>query len=343
MSAGRQGLPAPSFSPGSLTRSLRSHPMWKDDPRLVLPRAVAVLAAAVMIVAAATTEGFFSSVNYQSILTSMSVTGILAVGLTPIMLSGNYFSLALGATVVTSASAFLAALTFGVVPAILMALGLALIFGLVQGVVIGGLRADPIITTIAFSTIATGVALGITGGNAVTPGGDSSAYRSLVDTHIFGVSIEVFIFAGVALLVALLLRWTRWGREVYLLGSSQSAAKTSGLNTFWVVAGAFVLASLCAGVAGIIRGASTGQMTLGFVANYDFDAVTAVLVGGTAITGGRGSVFRTVVGVFVLAVLSDVLLLRGANLETQLFVKGLIVLVVVSLTGWVELGSRRGA
>ena len=302
-----------------------------------LPRVVYGGGVLAVVIIACTTSGFFDGANYQAILQSLAITGLLAVGVTPIMLSGNFFALSLGATLVASSMVFLAALSLGLVIAIVLALALGVLVGLIQGGVIGLIRTEPIITSIAFSTIITGVALWLSHGNAVTPGGSSTAYRALADTKLADIPLPTILFLVAVALLALLLRWTRWGREVYLLGSSGSAARTAGLNTTRIVIGTFLVAGVVAAAAGIVVGAQTSQATLGFGSSYDFNAVTAVLVGGTAITGGRGSVLGAIVGTVFIALVSDLLLLHGANLQTQLFVEGLIVLIVVSLTGWVRL------
>lgn len=300
---------------------------------------VTVLAVAAGVAMALSTEGFATSGNLQAIASSAAVTGILAVGLTPLMISGNYLSLALGVTLITSSMVFLASLDLGVWVAIAITLAYGTTAGLAQGLVIGWLGLDPIITTIAVAAVTRGVAIWLTDGRAVTPAAGAGDFRAVISGDVLGIPKNTLIFLGLALLVAIFMRWSLWGRELYLLGSSPRAARAAAFNVTKLTAFVFALAGFCAAMAGVLQSAQ-GSATLGFNSTYDFDAITAVLVGGTAITGGRGSVGRTVVGVFVLATLSDVLLLRGAELQTQLFVKGLIILAVVGASAWMARRSN---
>jgi ribose/xylose/arabinose/galactoside ABC-type transport system permease subunit len=289
-----------------------------------------------VIVAAAvafSTDGFASAANFRAIAISSAITGILAVGLTPLMISGNYLSLAMGVTLICSSMIFLAGLDRGVATALLLAFAFGVVTGLVQGLLIGWLGLNPIIITLAFAACARGVAIWLTDGRAVGPSTDSGGWRQLVEGEIAGLPQNTLVFLVLAGVAGVVMRGTKLGRELYLLGASPASARTAGLNVTMLVGLVFAFAGLCAALAGVLQ-AAQGSATLGFANSYDVDAVTAVLVGGTAITGGRGGVGRTVLGVVALTVLSDVLLLRGADVETQLFVKGLIIFAVVGLSAW---------
>jgi len=139
------------------------------------------------------------------------------------------------------------------------------------------------------------------------------------------------------IVVDAVLRGTSFGRAIYAVGENKRAARAAAISIAAVAAGAFAVAGACTGIAGALIGATNGNASLFIESTYTFDAIAAVLVGGTAVTGGRGSAGRTLFGAIVIATISSLLLLRGYSTGIQIFVKGLIVVVVVVL---VQLGSR---
>jgi simple sugar transport system permease protein/ribose transport system permease protein len=289
--------------------------------------AAAALGAALLLTGALTTDGFATWANVKAILASMGVVGIVAVGMTAIVLGGNLFSLSLGTTVAITAMAFLFTLRLGFPVALLAAVALGAAVCGVQGALVGTVGANPIIVTIAAGALQEGVATLLSGGVSVFPPSDAS-YRVLTHT-LLGIPFSVYLLLVVAAAVELLLRGTRFGRELRLVGENRRAGRAAALRVPWVTTGAFVIAGVCAALAGAVVGALNGGATLLLSGTYTYDAIAAVLVGGTAITGGRGSVARTVAGAFVIAAVSDMLLLRGYSTGAQIAVKGTIVLLVI--------------
>jgi simple sugar transport system permease protein/ribose transport system permease protein len=289
--------------------------------------ALLALAAGVLVAGAATTDGFLTVDNLRAILASMGVVGIVAVGMTAIVLGGSLFSLSLGTTVAVSAMAFLFTLRLGTPAALVLTVALGAVVCGVQGGIVGAVGANPIIVTIAAGALQKGVATLLSGGASVYPP-DGASFRALTHT-VLGLPISIYALVVVALLVELVLRRTRFGHELLLVGESPRAARTAALPVGWVTAGAFALAGACCGLAGVFVGALNGSATLQLSGTYTYDAIAAVLVGGTAITGGSGSALRTVGGALVIATVSDMLLLRGYSTGAQIAVKGAIVLIVV--------------
>jgi ribose/xylose/arabinose/galactoside ABC-type transport system permease subunit len=304
-----------------------------------LTGAATALLALAFLYAAVTTEGYFTVVNGKAILSSVALVGIVAVGMTAIVLSGNLFSLSLGISAAISAMFFLYTLRFGLGLAIPLTLLFGLLANALQGIVIGGWQANPIIVTIAAGSIQEGIAVWITAGRSVFPPEASTSYEFLA-RPLGGLPFGIYVLVGVALVAELILRRTRFGREIYLLGDSRRAARAAAVGLTRVTAGVFALAGCCAAVAGILLGAQSrhGELLLGGTLTYD--AFAAALVGGNAITGGRGSVIRTLFGALVIASVSDLLLLRGYSSGVQIMVKGLIVVCVVVL---VHLNTPRRA
>ncbi|MBK5232870.1 MAG: ABC transporter permease [Thermoleophilia bacterium] len=270
-----------------------------------------------------TTHGFLTLNNFRAVLGSTTFVGIVAVGMTIIMISGSFVSLSLGTTATVTAMLFIFGLQFGVVASILMTLTLGCLIGVVQGLAIGAWAANPIILTIAAGGIQQGIAVAVSGGTTITP--DSDSFEFLNET-LLGVPLGFYILLALVTGAELFMRRTKYGREIYLTGESRSAARAAGLPLGAIGARVFAIAGACAALAGIMLGAFNHSASL-LLNNgtLNYDAIAAALVGGTAIAGGHGSVWRALIGALVIATVTDLLLLRGYSTGVQILLKGLIV------------------
>jgi ribose/xylose/arabinose/galactoside ABC-type transport system permease subunit len=315
--------------------------MTAELPRLAVPRmslstlTIVGIFALIVLVGSLTTTGFATVENLKAILQSSAFVGIIAVGMTVIMLSGNVFSMSLGTTAAVTAITFLWALEYGTVAAIVLTILLGLGICAVQGWIVGAIGANPIIVTIAAGVVQGGVTLKVSGGTTVYPPPDAS-YSWLAD-RVGGIPFPFIVFLVLTVFVDAMLRGTSFGRAIYAVGENKRAARAAAISIAAVAAGAFAVAGACTGIAGVLIGATNENASLFIESTYTFDAIAAVLVGGTAVTGGRGSAGRTLFGAIVIATISSLLLLRGYSTGIQILVKGLIVLVVVVL---VQLGGR---
>jgi ribose transport system permease protein len=313
-------------NPGGSNQSWRSLvPHSTHAPVLLLIRGLAILG---LVIAALTTPGFFTTVSLFSLLNTTSFIGCVAVGMTFITLSGNIMSFSLGVTLSTSGIVFIAALPLGLIPAIVIALGFGAAITGVQGAVIGYFRANPIIVSMAALALITGCATLITQGHGIYPDGDTAA---ILKGRVLGVPMPVAALAATAIVAQLVLSYTRFGRHLYMVGSNWRASLAAGLEPARTVLGAYMAAGICTAVAGILMAArySSGDMELGI--GYDYSAISGVLVGGTAISGGEGSALRSVVGAFIIAVCQVLLLLHGFSTQIQYLAIGVIVLIVIML------------
>ncbi|HVW48075.1 MAG TPA: ABC transporter permease, partial [Solirubrobacterales bacterium] len=300
---------------------------------------IAPLAVVAVVIFALTTEGFATSGNFKSIAFSTAFVGTIAIGQTVIMLSGNYFSLSLGTTAAVSAIVFLSAVHFGTVAAIIIALAFgAAVCGL-QGLLVGAWGANPIIVTIGAGVIQSGVVLLITGGGTVRPSSETGLIQFFAEP-IAGIPAAFYVFVVMTIVVELVLRFTRLGAGIHLLGGSREAARAAGLPVTWIVVGAFGIAGICAAAASIVLGSFQGSATLSLEGTLTYDSIAAALVGGSAVLGGRGSALRTFIGTIGITTLSSALLLRGYATGVQIVVKGVIVLGAVLL---VHVSSRRSS
>jgi ribose/xylose/arabinose/galactoside ABC-type transport system permease subunit len=210
---------------------------------------------------------------------------------------------------------------------------LAVVIGAVitaaQGALIGAWNTNPVILTIGASFLIDGFAQGVHGGKIVQPAG--GGFGSLNSTPA-GIPVAVYVMVALALVLQYVLRRTVLGRQIVLVGENRAAARAAGIPIARVVTAAFALAGASIAIGGAFLGAfNTGASTY-LEGTLTFDAIAAVLVGGTSIAGGRGSVLRTLWGALAIAAISDVLLLRGFGTGVQILLKGVLVAAVVIVT-----------
>lgn len=287
------------------------------------------LGTAVLAILALTTDRFVSVDNIKAILSSASIVGIMALGLTFVTLVGSLVSLAVGATAVMGAMIFLYELHLGLVPALGIAMAAGAAVTALQGAIIGGWGANPVILTIGAGFLISGVTAKASHGVIVQPSGDG--FSSLNSTPL-GVPVGVYVMIAMALVLQYLLRRTVFGRHVILVGENRDAARAAGIRITRVTAAAFTIAGISFAIGGAFLGAFNKGASGQLQGTLTFDVIAAVLVGGTLIGGGRGSALRTLAGAIAIATISDVLLLRGFGTGAQILLKGVLVVAVVLAT-----------
>jgi ribose/xylose/arabinose/galactoside ABC-type transport system permease subunit len=250
--------------------------------------------------------------------------------MTFITISGNIMSFALGATAAASAVVFVRILnTGGLVPALIGTLVFGGITTGFQGLVIGWLRANPIIVSIAADVLIYGGASWLTANETINavPGANSALLKGSVG----GIPIEFLIFFGLIAIGQIILSLTVFGRNLLLIGSGLPTAEAVGLPITSTVARAYFWAGMFTAVSGMLLAVRYDQGNMSFAVHYDYDAIAAVLVGGTPIQGGDGSMVRTLLGVAAISVIQVVLLLYGFAEEWRYLLTGFIVLLVIIL------------
>jgi ribose/xylose/arabinose/galactoside ABC-type transport system permease subunit len=276
------------------------------------------------------TPGFLAGPSILSLLTTVSFIGCVAIGMTLITISGNIMSFALGATVGVTAMVFILASNW-------LGFGLGLLFGLLfgslltglQGLMIGWVRANPIIVSIAALALIYGLTQAFAEKGTIYA--DPGIFPASVKGKVGGVPIEFIMFVLSALIAQFILSFTRFGRNLFMVGSSFRAAEAVGVNTWRTITGAYLWAGFFTSLAGIMLAVRYDAANMDYGVAYDYDAIAAVLVGGTAIGGGHGSAVRTFAGAMVIAAVQVMLLLRGLRQEWQYLAAGLIVLAVIIL------------
>lgn len=281
---------------------------------------------------------FFNAGNLESIFTANSVILIAAVGMTLVFLTGG---IDLSISTVISVSAVAAgtamSVTDNVYIGLAAAIAVGLAFGFANGVLIAYAGLNPFITTMGTQLIARGIAFSVSGGIAVKGTPDS-----LLDFGFYlfwGIPSVMWISFAILIVSSFALTQTTWGREVILLGSNRSAAKYTGLNIRRIELSVYVLSGLLAGIAGMMSIANLGNALPGVGDTLLLIIIGAVVLGGTTMNGGEGSIMRTVIGVAILAVLTNGLNLMGIPFYDQLIIQGVLIFVGNGLA--MKLGRTR--
>jgi ribose transport system permease protein len=326
-----------------MTRPLDSKPQLikrfrRETPlALVATRGGLILAIiCVLIFGALSSPMFLTSGNFLNVLTSMSIIGIIVVGMTFVLVVGGLADLSVPATIACGAILSLALQPIlGAIPAFVLAIALAGLCGLVSGVLVGYVGINPIIATLGVGTIVLGIVQSLVGGVIVY--GTNPATADFVKGRILGIPVLVLIFAVVAIAGHLVLSRSFWGRWTMATGGNPVTAEASAVPVRVVRAGAFVLTGLCGGLSGALLGLTLQSARPLVGVGYEFSAITAVVVGGISISGGSGSVPRAIIGLLFVQLLTNVMVLNGVRTPDQGFVLGLLIAAAVAL----DLALRR--
>jgi ribose transport system permease protein len=277
------------------------------------------------------TDTFLSTRNFLNILDQITVLGIIAVGMTFVIMIGG-IDLAVG-SVLALAMMVLGFLNIEMgVPmylAIPIALAVASLNGFIAGVLITRFNVPAFIATLAMMSIARGVANMITNGQQLT--GFPPWFNMMAITRYWGVvSTTVAVMLVVFLLAFLYVRYRYGGRALYAIGGNPEVARLAGINVTWVTIMVYTVCSLLAGLAGIVLAArlDSAQPSLG--TSYELDAIAAVVIGGTSLTGGTGGIGGTIIGVLIIGVLRNGLNLLSVSPFMQQVVIGLVILLAVT-------------
>ncbi|MEY9951309.1 ABC transporter permease [Leifsonia sp. EB34] len=296
---------------------------------------VAVVVVVILLVLGALTAPNFLTVsNLLNVLRAASITGIVALGLTFVTISGHYFSLSVLQTAVLSSVVYAATASvagfWGGLAAMVVT---ALVVGAVQGLVIS-VGGNPVVVTFAAGAAILGFVLWVTDSTRVLlhAPADSLAVQIGGATPL-GIPMATWTFVVLAVVSHLVLQKTTLGRRTILVGANKATARAVGVNVRLVIVAAFVISALAAGIAGMLSAAEFGVADTAQFPNLDIDAVAAVLVGGTAIKGGQGSALQTVVGAIFISLLRNYLQIMGLSTGIQLLcVGGAVVLAVAGYT-----------
>jgi ribose transport system permease protein len=284
---------------------------------------------AVCIFASLRYDAFLTPENILNVLRQNSMPGLVALGMTFVILTGG-IDLSVGSLVAVAGVLAANLAGRGSLVAVILAVGLTTLLGLANGLIIAKARIQPFIVTLAMMIAARGLALASTGEQSVRVEKLSEGFTWLGRGLIGPIPVPVFMLAVAFLLGWAVLNHTRFGRHVCALGDNQEAARLMGLNVERVTVGVYGLSGMLAGLAGVILASrlGAGQPVAG--AGWELDAIAAVVVGGTLLSGGQGGVGATLVGVLLLGVIFNIFNLEGTITSWwQWVLRGLFLLIVV--------------
>lgn len=293
----------------------------------------------IVILASLVSDTFLTVPNLTNVLRQVVVVSLLACGVTFIIILGQ-IDVSLGAVVALTGTiaASVMSMTGSITLAIMTGIGIGVIVGLVNGFVVTFFGIPSFITTLAMTTVARGAVLLYTGGIPVSGLGK---FGVIGQGMVGPVPISVIILVVVLLISWVLLNRTKFGRYVYATGGNTRAALASGINTRKVTIMAFVYSGILTAIGGIVLTSriASGQPAGGV--GYEFDAITAVVVGGTSLMGGTGTIMGTMIGSLIIGVINNILNLLDVSSYWQQIAKGLIIAVAVILDVKTKSGKAR--
>jgi ribose transport system permease protein len=283
----------------------------------------------IYIVAAIMNPRFIDINNQLNILMQVSIIGIIALGMTVVMLSGG-IDLSVGSVLAfVGVMTVLALNTSGsILVAIVTALVAGAFAGCLNGIMVAKGRIAPFIATLGMMAGARSIALYITKGGSIS--GEVSGFTAIANSDLWIIDYPIIIFLIMTVLVYILMHKTRFGRYVYALGSNEKAALLSGIRVDRVKIGVYSLLGLLVSVAAIIETSRLNSISSSSSGvQYELDAIAAVIIGGTRMTGGRGKIIGTFFGILILGILNNMMNLMNVSPYLQGFVKGLIIIIAV--------------
>ncbi|EFH6663480.1 TPA: ABC transporter permease [Escherichia coli] len=287
-----------------------------------------VVIAILYLVFSLNAPGFISLNNQMNVLRDAATIGIAAWAMTLIIISGE-IDVSVGPMVafVSVCLAFLLQFEVPLAVACLLVLLLGALMGTLAGVLRGVFNVPSFVATLGLWSALRGMGLFMT--NALPVPIDENEVLDWLGGQFLGVPVSALIMIVLFALFVFISRKTAFGRSVFAVGGNATAAQLCGINVRWVRILIFTLSGLLAAVTGILLAARLGSGNAGAANGLEFDVIAAVVVGGTALSGGRGSLFGTLLGVLVITLIGNGLVLLGINSFFQQVVRGVIIVVAV--------------
>lgn len=290
-------------------------------------------------------KNFLSGPNILNILRQVSITGIMAIGVTMVILLGE-IDLSIG-TVMAFCGMMVGGLSTGkyfglpalpVGVAIIITLILGAVIGLISGIACARLRIPGFMATLAMEYVCSGLMLMITEAKPIGSLPDSLIYWG--SGYLFGVPVIIYVFILVFVLAALLLKYSIFGRNLYAIGGSLEASRMSGINVIKNKVLAFVICSVLCALAGILMDGRIGSAQVTAGDSLQMTPIAAAVLGGASLAGGKGTMAGTFLGVLIMGVLVNGLNLMGVGSDVQKLVTGIVLFVAVTFNIWSSSKSR---
>jgi ribose transport system permease protein len=309
-----------------------------DVRRLIADYAILWIVIALFVFHALTTPRFLTEPNLRNILDQQSLVLIAASVATLTMIAGG-FDVSQGAVYVVSPllALWVENQTGNIFLGVLAGLGFGLVVGILNGAIVTVAKINSFIATLAVSFIIFGIGYIVSDGAILRP--VTKEWANLARTNVLGITSATWIAIVVIAVSWFALARTRYGRYIYAVGGNPEAARLTGVRVQWIVGSVFVLAALAAALAGVLRSSRSISATPSDDLSFVFAVIAAIVVGGTSIAGGEGTVWRTVLGAFFIGLMSNGFNLNGVDPIYQRIVQGLVILGAVGIDAWSR--SRR--
>jgi ribose transport system permease protein len=295
----------------------------------------------IMIVMALLSPAFLSAGNLANVAKNFSYVGIVTLGITLVIVTGG-IDLSVGSVMALAAITCaivmqqVSGTVLDMVPlgtmivSILAGLGVAVLVGLANGLLIARIGLSPFVTTLGMLSIARGLAYAVTEGRGQAPTGpDVNTFYEVTDGNIAGVPIAVIYLLVLAGIIGLVLHHTRFGRHVFALGGNEKAAALTGIAVERVKIAVYVLSALSAGFAGILMVGWLGSAPANLATGYELTIIAAAVIGGANLAGGLGGPAGAVIGALLIEVIRNGLVLAGINAYWQIVLVGAIIILAV--------------
>lgn len=299
--------------------------------KIIREQTALILLVFLVIVGSQVSDVFLTGQNLLNIIWAVSVLGIVSLGQC-ILIIACRFDMSVSYSLGLCGIVMIVLQNLGI-PwpiSILIGVGIGLLVGAINGIICVKTGANPFLVTLGTGTLMYAASLTITKSKTVnTP---FEAFTEIGRGKLFGVvHYSVAIFILMAILLEVMLRFTKFGRSLYVVGLNEKVGKLSGFSVNKIVLGAFLICGFTASIASLIVASRNGSTVANVGLGLEFESIIAVVLGGTSLFGGSGGALRTVIGVLVLGVLNNLLILMNIQTEVQQIVKGVIFLLIVGL------------
>jgi ribose transport system permease protein len=285
--------------------------------------------ALVVAIAGLDKPGFFASGTVVAVAFGMSIAGVLSVGLFPIVISGGQVDLSIPTSTSLAALCTAVTLSHGSVLAGAVGIVAGTAVGLLNGVIIVGTKVNPIVVTLGVNFTGQGI-INLVFGQRIPP---PSGLRHLALSRIAGLPTTWWLMIAIFVVASLFMAKTRFGQHAMAVGGSAIVARRQGIRLAYVRIATFTFMGLCAGIAGVLYAASAQIISPGDTTGLLFPAITAVILGGVSLQGGRGSLPVLVIAVGLLATVPPALISVGLSPNWEQFVLGALLIVAVAMDG----------
>lgn len=285
---------------------------------------------ALFIVMCFVSDFFLTKANILNMLRQLSINGLLAVGMTFVLITGG-IDLSVGSILTISAMVGAMFLTksadYPIIVGIAAALGVGLMIGLLNGILIAKCKVPAFIVTLGTQLLASGGALLYNNGSPIP--GLKDSFNVIGAGTLMSIPYPVIIFTIAVIVGIIILKNTRFGRYVYAIGGNDMAAKACGIGVSKINIAVYVISGFCAAISGIVLAARVRTATPLAGEGYELDAIAAVVLGGTSLTGGIGSIGGTIIGVLIIGLLNNGMDLLNIQSYVQDMVQGAIIIIAV--------------